>query len=361
MRVGERATCREGHRKSETSEAYGRSGITHRAMEPARLQAALQWLVDVATDLVPTASLDEALDRYLNRLIEWLRADQGSIMLVNGEDLSIAAAVGLDGSIRVGAHDGSPPGPTRAVVEEGTPRLVRGTLPSDRQNPRPDSAMVIPIRAKERVVGVLNVGKLPGSAGFTPEDVQVLTVVATQLAWILHNFELMSKMWTLAITDELTGLFNRRYFYLRIQEEIQRGQRYDTAFCLGLVDLDGFKEINRIHGHLVGDEVLSQFCAALRKNLRGVDRAARYGGDEIVLLFPETEREEALRILTRLQSAVQEMVFVGRDGIPVKLGFCAGIAQFPYDGHLSDELIQRADDSLLEAKRAGHGRIVVAD
>src|SRR3972149_10684446 len=97
MRVGERATCREGRRKSETSEAYGRSGITHRAMDPPRLQAALHWLVDVATDLVPAASLDEALDRYLNRLVEWLRADQGSIMLVIGEDPSVAAGLGLGG------------------------------------------------------------------------------------------------------------------------------------------------------------------------------------------------------------------------------------------------------------------------
>jgi diguanylate cyclase (GGDEF)-like protein len=252
-------------------------------------------------------------------------------------------------------------GPAHDVLAHGQPRLLQGSLSSDRQTARPQSAMVIPIRGKERILGVLNVGNLPGSAEFTDEDVQVLTVVATQLAWILSNFELMSRMWTLAITDELTGLFNRRYFYLRIQEEIHRSERYDEGFCLGLIDLDGFKELNRLHGHLVGDEVLSQVCGVLRKNLRSVDIAARYGGDEIVLLFPETGPEEALRILTRLQTAIHEMVFVGRDGVPVKLGFCAGIAQFPYHGHRSDELIQRADESLFEAKRAGFGRIVVAD
>jgi len=330
-------------------------------MEQTRLEATLSWLVDAASDLAPANSLDDALDRYLNRLVQWLRADQGSIMLVDGEGLSLAAAVGLDGVLQPGTHTAAGPGPAQDAVVEGRARLIRGTLPSDRHSPRPESAMVIPIRAKERIVGVLNVGKLPGSTEFTEEDVQVLTVVATQLAWILSNFELMSKMWTLAITDELTGLFNRRYFYLRIQEEIQRSDRYDAGFCLGLLDLDGFKELNRLHGHLVGDEVLGQVCGVLRKNLRGVDLAARYGGDEIVLLFPETGPEEALRILTRLQTATHEMVFVGRDGIPVKLGFCAGISQFPYHGRRSDELIQRADESLLEAKRAGIGRIVVAD
>jgi diguanylate cyclase (GGDEF)-like protein len=330
-------------------------------MEQSRLEATLSWLVDAAPDLVPANSLDDALDRYLNRLVQWLRADQGSIMLVNGDGLSIAAAIGLDGAFQTGSRAATEPGPAWDAVAEGRPRLIQGVLPSARRSPRPESAMVIPIRAKERIVGVLNVGKLPGSAEFSEEDVQVLTVVATQLAWILSNFELMSKMWTLAITDELTGLFNRRYFYLRYQEEIQRSDRYDTGFCLGLIDLDGFKELNRLHGHLVGDEVLSQVCGILRKNLRGVDLAARYGGDEIVLLFPETGPEEALRILTRLQTAVHEMVFVGRDGIPVKLGFCGGIAQFPYHGRRSDELIQRADESLLEAKRAGFGRIVVAD
>jgi diguanylate cyclase (GGDEF)-like protein len=328
-------------------------------MEHARLEATLSWLVDTASDLAPASSMDDALDRYLSRLVQWLRADQGSIMLVDGDRLSLAASVGLDGIVQPGAQAG--PGPARDVLVEGRPRLLQGALSSDRQTPRPDSAMVIPIRTKERIVGVLNVGKLPGSAEFTDEDLQVLTVVATQLAWVLSNFELMSKMWTLAITDELTGLFNRRYFYLRIQEEIQRSARYDTGFCLGLLDLDGFKELNRLHGHLVGDEVLSQVCGILHKNLRGVDLAARYGGDEIVLLFPETGPEEALRILTRLQTTVHETVFVGKDGIPVKLGFCAGLAQFPYDGHRSDELIQRADEALLEAKRSGNSRIVVAD
>jgi diguanylate cyclase (GGDEF)-like protein len=328
-------------------------------MEHARLEATLSWLVDTASDLAPASSMDDALDRYLSRLVQWLRADQGSIMLVDGDRLSLAASVGLDGVLQPGAQAG--PGPARDVLVEGRPRLLQGALSSDRQTPRPDSAMGIPIRTKERIVGVLNVGKLPGSAEFTDEDLQVLTVVATQLAWVLSNFELMSKMWTLAITDELTGLFNRRYFYLRIQEEIQRSARYDTGFCLGLLDLDGFKELNRLHGHLVGDEVLSQVCGILHKNLRGVDLAARYGGDEIVLLFPETGPEEALRILTRLQTTVHETVFVGKDGIPVKLGFCAGLAQFPYDGHRSDELIQRADEALLEAKRSGNSRIVVAD
>ncbi|HEY6102095.1 MAG TPA: sensor domain-containing diguanylate cyclase [bacterium] len=328
-------------------------------MEHARLEATLSWLVDAASDLAPASSLDDTLDRYLTRLVQWLRADQASIMLVNGEELSLAASVGLDGVVQAGSQ--VPPGPARDVLQEGRPRILQGTLPSERETPRPDSAIIIPIRTKEHIIGVLNVGKLPGSAEFTDDDLQVLTVVATQLAWVLSNFELMSKMWTLAITDELTGLFNRRYFYLRIQEEIQRSARYDAGFCLGLLDLDGFKELNRLHGHLVGDEVLSQVCGILRKNLRGVDLAARYGGDEIVLLFPETGPEEALRILTRLQTAVHEMVFVGRDGIPVKLGFCAGIAQFPYDGHRSDELIQRADEALLEAKRSGFGRVVVAD
>jgi diguanylate cyclase (GGDEF)-like protein len=330
-------------------------------MEQTRLEATLSWLVDTASDLTPANSLDDALDRYLTRLVQWLRADQGSIMLVTGDGLSLAASVGLNGTDRPAGPSTSTTGPAYEVLAQGQPRLVRGMLASERQTPRPESAMVIPIRARERIVGVLNVGKLPGSAEFTDEDVQVLTVVATQLAWVLSNFELMSKMWTLAITDELTGLFNRRYFYLRIQEEIQRSERYDEGFCLGLIDLDGFKELNRLHGHLVGDEVLSQVCGVLRKNLRAVDIAARYGGDEIVLLFPETGPEEALRILTRLQTATHEMVFVGRDGVPVMLGFCAGISQFPYHGHRSDELIQRADESLLEAKRAGVGRIVVAD
>lgn len=330
-------------------------------MEPVRLHATLNWVIDAAADLLPGENLEGTLERYLERLLEWIGAEQGSIMLLQEDGLSIVATRGLDEEVRPGMRIGLNEGPAGQVIKEGKPRLISGKIPSRRRNHRPHSAMIIPIRAQEKIVGVLNVGKLAGAADFTPEDLQVISVIAAQLAWILSNFELMSKMWTLAITDELTGLYNRRYFTLRLREEIGRGERYDAPMCLVMLDLDGFKELNRSHGHLIGDEILQQVCGAIRRNLRAVDIAARFGGDEIVVILPQTTTAAAFSIITRLQHAVSEAVFVGQNGIPVKLSLCAGIAQYPGDADNPEDLIRKADTALLDAKAAGSGRVLLAE
>ncbi len=330
-------------------------------VEPVRLHATLNWVIDTAADLVPGENLEGTLERYLERLLTWLGAEQGSIMLLQEDELSIVASRGLDREVQPGMRVGLHEGPAGEVATQGRPRLISGKISSRRRNHRPRSAMIIPIRAHEKIVGVLNVGKLSGAAEFTPQDLQVISVVAAQLAWILSNFELMSKMWTLAITDELTGLYTRRYFALRLREEIQRAERYDKPMCLVMLDMDGFKELNRQHGHLIGDEILQQVCTVIRRNLRAVDIAARFGGDEIVVILPETTVSAGLAIITRLQAAMSDEIFVGHNGVPVKLSLCAGIAQFPGDAAAPDDLINKADMALLEAKAAGSGRVLLAD
>lgn len=330
-------------------------------VEPVRLHATLNWVIDAAAELVPGENLEGALERYLDRLLAWVGAEQGSIMVLEQDALALVAARGLDQEVRPGLRVGLDEGPAGEVVLDGQPRLITGSIPSRRRNHRPHSALIIPIRAQEKVVGVLNLGKLSRAKDFTTEDLQIISVVAAQLAWILSNFELMSKMWTLAITDELTGLYNRRYFTLRLREEIQRAERYDKPMCLVMLDLDGFKELNQSHGHLVGDEVLTQVSAVVRRSLRGVDIPARYGGDEIVVILPETPVAAGFALISRLQRAVSDEVFVGHDGVPVKLSLCAGIAQFPGDAPTLEELIRKADVALLEAKRAGSGRVLLAD
>lgn len=336
-------------------------GHTPNELEPVRLHAALNWVIDTSADLLPGGNLEGTLERYLDRLLEWVGAEQGSIMLLKEDELSVVASRGLSPEVQPGMRVGLDAGPAGEVVTDGRPRLITGRIDSERKTSRPRSAMVIPIRAQERIVGVLNVGKLSGAEDFTPDDLQTISIVAAQLAWILSNFDLMAKMWTLAITDELTGLYNRRYFTLRLGEELQRSERYDTPLCLVMMDLDGFKELNRGHGHLIGDEILTQVCAVIRRNLRAVDVPARFGGDEVVVLLPETPVAAGFNIITRLQQAVASEVYVGHDGVPVKLTICAGIAQFPGDATNPNDLIHKADVALLDAKAVGNGRLLLAE
>jgi diguanylate cyclase (GGDEF)-like protein len=163
----------------------------------------------------------------------------------------------------------------------------------------------------------------------------------------------------LAITDPLTGLYNRRHLSDRIHDEFACMRRYPRSMSLALVDLDGFKQVNDRYGHEAGDRVLVTVAQRLRKGLRQVDIVARFGGDEFVVLLPETDSTQA--------SMVSERILQNLMGSPIDehgiVGASFGVATSDLDGSQinQDELLRRADHALLCAKRAGKGRVLHFD
>ncbi|MGE5576957.1 MAG: GGDEF domain-containing protein [Syntrophothermus sp.] len=156
--------------------------------------------------------------------------------------------------------------------------------------------------------------------------------------------------WTLAITDEQTGLANRRLFEQRLQEEIQRAERYNRGLTLVMLDIDDFKLYNDTHGHLAGDKMLAAIAAVLKENVRSIDLAARYGGEEFALILPETDQGGAFTIMERVRQLVE-------NSPAVEVTVSAGIATYPRDGVTREELIHSADQALYQAKAAGKNRI----
>ncbi len=165
----------------------------------------------------------------------------------------------------------------------------------------------------------------------------------------------LSKFSGAALLDDLTGLYNRRYFYLRLDEEIKRAQRYGRPFCLLLMDLDNFKMINDSFGHLKGDKVLAQFAKLLKESVRETDIPCRYGGDEFALILPETDRESSLKVAKKIMNKLKNTYF--GDDMPLKLSISIGIASYPEDGSTPEELFNASDHALYHAKREGGNRI----
>jgi diguanylate cyclase (GGDEF)-like protein len=161
-----------------------------------------------------------------------------------------------------------------------------------------------------------------------------------------------------AATDPLTRLYNRRYFRDALDRETRRGRRYGLSLSLALLDLDDFKRVNDLYGHLFGDMVLQRVARLVRRTIREADVACRYGGEEIAVILPETERlgaySVANRIRERIEAAFREEPTGGRD---VPLTVSGGIATYPDDGIEPDLLVARADESLYIAKREGKNRI----
>lgn len=162
----------------------------------------------------------------------------------------------------------------------------------------------------------------------------------------------------LAITDELTGLYNRRYFKFRLNEEMERARRSDREMAVLLLDLDGLKSVNDLYGHLRGDRLLMDFAEILSSSVRPFDLVARFAGDEFIILLPECGQRDVLIIAERIRSAVAETVFAGDPVLKVTTSI--GLAIFPVDGDEADSLIASADKGLYTAKRLGRNRVANA-
>jgi diguanylate cyclase (GGDEF)-like protein len=157
-----------------------------------------------------------------------------------------------------------------------------------------------------------------------------------------------------AVTDPLTGLYNRRLFSETFERELNRGRRYGSPLGLVVLDLHRFKEVNDKHGHPRGDEVLRAAAATLKKALRTSDFAFRIGGDEFALLLPQTDAEQALALSRRVETVFLEMVPPLQLSVAVSMDH--GVATFPQDGEQADQLIRVADERLYRLKQANHGR-----
>jgi diguanylate cyclase (GGDEF)-like protein len=191
---------------------------------------------------------------------------------------------------------------------------------------------------------------------FRPEHQRLLDSLALQIAGALQN----AHLYELAMVDGLTGLFVRRYFDARIEEEIERSRRYGTPFSVIMLDVDDFKKLNDTYGHLVGDRVLRAIANVIKAQMRGVDTAARYGGEEMAVILPRTEMVGAYNLAERIREGIAELRITTDDDPPRALAVTAslGISAFPESkARDGTDLVRRADKALYRAKKTGKNRV----
>jgi diguanylate cyclase (GGDEF)-like protein len=191
---------------------------------------------------------------------------------------------------------------------------------------------------------------------FRADHQRLLESLALQIAAALQN----AHLYELAMVDGLTGLFMRRYFDARIEEEIERSKRYGTAFSVVMMDVDDFKLLNDTHGHLIGDRVLRGIANVVKSQMRGVDTAARYGGEELALILPRTEMVNAYNVGERIRAAIAELRITTDTDPSQSLRVTAsfGIASYPESkARDGEDLVRRADRALYRAKKTGKNRV----
>jgi diguanylate cyclase (GGDEF)-like protein len=195
---------------------------------------------------------------------------------------------------------------------------------------------------------------------FTREDAQLLWIISLVAENMLTRESAHEGLMRFAFTDFLTGLKTRGYFEQQLELEIKRSERKKQRFALLMIDIDRFKMLNDRHGHRVGDQILRDVASILIKDMREVDTVARYGGDEFVIILPETSGSGALFVAQRLRKAVEQAKFFAGSPNQVELlSLSIGIAVFDTDAQFRRDLIEFADAALYAAKSQGRNQVVL--
>jgi diguanylate cyclase (GGDEF)-like protein len=221
------------------------------------------------------------------------------------------------------------------------------------------SIIGIPLKFNSSIVGVMNLSRST-TGGFTRAELRLSGLLADQAAVAISNASLHKIVAEQANTDSLTGLPNRRALEDRLQEEIRYAKRMKSQFSVVMMDLDGFKAVNDLFGHVVGDEVLHSVFRYLAGNMRATDFLARYGGDELTLLMRDSGLEIATTVTAKIVGLMNGFSFPYPSNKKAELGITAGIAVYPIHAENAGDLLRAADASLYQGKKHSRGSFVVA-
>src|SRR5271166_4304338 len=237
----------------------------------------------------------------------------------------------------------------RALVQNGLEGQIGALLPESR------SVLCIPITYGETLLGALNIESRNDNA-FTPQDVLILNTLADLLATALHNAFVFQKLQQQSITDGLTGIKTRRFFWEALSAEWKRASRSGRPFSVVLIDLDKFKEVNDTMGHFEGDLVLARIGRLLEQKSRQSNVVARYGGDEFIVLMPDTGAEQAQVLAERLRQWLASDPMLAEHHVTGSFG----VASFPMHGFSIEDIIRVADSGMYVSKRSGGNRVSTA-
>jgi diguanylate cyclase (GGDEF)-like protein len=229
------------------------------------------------------------------------------------------------------------------------------------------SLLVVPMAIDDPVVGTLLFSVARSEGRFTAREVKICELLTAVAANVLKNAYMHESLTNenlslqkLAISDPLTGVYNRRFFDMRLSEEARLAVRHHLPLSMLLLDIDHFKRINDTHGHPVGDRVLQQVAELVQSGLRHSDCLARYGGEEFVLLLPLTDRRGALAKAEEIRLAIKEMGF-DIDPDKIRLTVSLGVSSYdPSSSEDPDGLVALADQALYAAKQGGRDRVRIA-
>jgi diguanylate cyclase (GGDEF)-like protein len=337
--------------------------------ERKRQMQELSIFHDVAKALTSSLNLDSILQTIMDKMAEYFRPDTWSLLMVDeGKDeLYFAIAVGDASetlkSIRLKVGEGI----AGWVARNGEPLIVPDVYSDPRFAKRIDemtkwetrSIICVPLKAKHRVLGVIQLINV-SMKFFGENELFFLQSLCDYAAIAIDNARAVERIQELTITDDCTGLYNARHLYKTLEAEVYRSARFGYEFTVLFIDLDHFKQVNDTYGHLIGSKLLAEIGNIIKQNLRLIDYAFRYGGDEFVVLLPQTSKDAALNVAKRLLEVFRITQFLGEVNMSLNIRASIGMASYPEDAKSAHEIIRQADEMMYLVKNTSRDNIAVA-
>ncbi|HTX90250.1 MAG TPA: sensor domain-containing diguanylate cyclase [Anaerolineales bacterium] len=329
-----------------------------------RQAAELDALKRITLNLTSSLELQTVLDAVVREAMQLVRnSHEAHIYLYQDDQLTFMAALNEDGvrneQISVPRSDGL----TTTVATRKQVVIVEdmNTHPLFVNAPKPWSGSIIgiPLTMGGVVVGVMNLVRSQ-TGPFSKSEIRLLSLLADQAAIAISNARLHQAVNRQARSDVLTSLPNRRALDERLDEAIKNSRHTGHPFTVIMLDLDGFKFVNDTYGHEMGDEVLRQLADSLMQSLRSTDFLARYGGDEMTLVLPNTDLPQAAHVARKFQTQLRKLSIRLPDGKAAILGVSGGIAMYPAHADSASGLLRAADEALYQAKKHARGTFVAA-
>jgi diguanylate cyclase (GGDEF)-like protein len=339
------------------------------APERARYPQELAIFHDVAKALTSSLNLNSILQTIMDKMAEYFRPDTWSLLMVDEtkDELYFAIAVGdaaeMLKSVRLKVGEGI----AGWVAKHGEPLLVPDVYNDPRFTKRVDemtkwktrSIICVPLKSRQRVLGVIQLINV-GMEGFAENEMFFLQALCDYAAIAIDNAKAVERIQELTITDDCTGLYNARHLYKTLEAEVYRSARFGYEFSVIFIDLDHFKQVNDTHGHLVGSKLLNEIGYAIKSNLRLIDSAFRYGGDEFVVLLPQTGKEAALLVGKRLRDTFRNSSYLAAENLNLNVRASLGLASYPQDAKSAHEIIRQADEMMYTVKNSTRDALAVA-
>ncbi len=342
-----------------------RAGQRGTRLDAGRL-AILADIVKTANSILEPRKVIEVIMGKIQQLIP---SEAWSMLLVDEErqELTFELALGEKGKDVSGFRVKIGEGVAGWVAQTGQPTIVNDTADDPRFTAKFDSEtqfhtrsiLCAPLISRGRTIGVVEIINRKGGR-FTRADLQLLMTLVEPCAIAIENALLFQRAEQLTVTDDLTKLFNSRYLNLYIGREIKRCKRHGVPLAVIFLDLDGFKSINDQYGHLAGSRTLAEVGGILAASVRESDVLARYGGDEFVVVLPETPAAGALVIAERIRRAIEAHPFLQAQGLSARISASLGIAAYPDHALTPEGLIQKADQAMYRVKERDKNGIEVA-